>query len=198
MPDFAVWALVDAFTVKQAACLWAGAEPAESDTARQLHGKMEERDRIAAITQMLTAAIQAGNLPADTSANAMAMIGDHAKSSVTREALQAFAEEKDQHPAFLFDTLLPESAAGDSETGVDAPPRPSRGGRPPEYDWDGLIIEIIRIADTPDGLPEKQSELIGELLQWCENTWGVQPAESSVKAKVSSVYNGLGRGQKSQ
>ena len=74
----------------------------------------------------------------------------------------------------------------------------SRGGRPLEYDWNAFFIEIIRIANTPDGLPGKQSELIRDMLYWCENTWGKQPAESAAKQKISEIYNGLGLGRKSQ
>ncbi len=90
MPDFAAWALADALTVEQAACLWVGAKPTENPFTRPT----AQRDRIAAAQQMLTSAIQSGELPADTSPNALAMIGDHSKSVVTREALRAFAKSK--------------------------------------------------------------------------------------------------------
>ena len=146
---------------------------------------------------MLSAAIRAGELPADTSANPMAIIGDHSKTLVTREALRAFAKSKKQQPAFLFDTLLPESEEADADSSEKVDRHQSRGGRPREYDWDAFVIEIIRIADL-DGLPEKQSELIGTMLQWCEDTWGKQPADSAAKKKISQIYNGLGLGRKSQ
>ena len=196
MPDFAAWALVDALTVNQAACLWVGAEPTESDTERKYRGKTAELDRVAAVKQMLSAAIRAGELSADPSANPMAMIGDDSKTLVSRETLREFAETKNQRPAFLFDTLLPQEVkhGGDvSDDGI-APSRiaRSRGGRPAEYDWDTFVIEIIRIADM-DSLPEKQSELKERMLQWCEDTWGKQPAESSVKSRISNIYNKLGR-----
>ncbi len=194
MPDFAAWALADALTVEQAACLWVGASPTENRLTRPT----VQGDRIAAAQQMLTSAILSGNLPADTSPNALAMIGNHSKSVVTREALRAFAESKKQRPAFLFDTLLPESEEADADSSEKVDRHQSRGGRPPEYDWDAFVIEIIRIANTPDGLPEKQSELIGTMLQWCEDTWGRQPAESGAKKKISQIYNGIGLGGKSQ
>jgi len=198
MPDFAAWALADAFSVHQAACLWVGAEPTESDVMRQFQGKTAETSKIAAIKQMLSAAIQAGELPADTSANAWAMIGDHSKTLVTREALRAYAEKKNQRPVFLFDTLLPEGREDGDDSFGNADRHRSRSGRPQEYDWDAFVIEIIRIANSPDGLPVKQSELIGAMLQWCESTWGKQPAESAAKAKVSGIYNGLGLGKKAK
>ena len=201
MPDFTAWALVDALTVNQAACLWVGAEPTESDTERKYRGKTAELDQVAAVKQMLSAAIRAGELSADPSANPMAMIGDDSETLVSRETLREFAETKNQRPAFLFDTLLPQEVKhGDdvSDDGI-APSRivRSRGGRPAEYDWDAFVIEIIRIANTPDGLPEKQSELLGTMLYWCEETWGKQPAQSTAKYKISKIYNGLGLGRKS-
>ncbi len=197
MPDFAAWALVDALTVDQAACLWVGAEPSQS----RLLPTGVLKDEITAVQQMRTAAIRSGILDADSSTNVMASIGDHSKTVVTREALRAFAESKNQRPAFLFDTLLPQKVKHGDDVSDDgtAPSRiaRSRGGRPLEYDWDAFVIEIIRIADL-DGLPEKQSELKERMLQWCEDTWGKQPAESSVKSRISHIYNGLGRGQKTR
>ncbi len=195
MPDLATWALVDFLTVRQAACLWVGAEPTESSLLPT--GAL--KDQIAAIEQMLTGAIQSGVLDADWSANAYASLGDHSRSVVAREALRAFAENKNQRPAFLFDTLLPQEVKHGDDVSDDGP-APSRiarprGGRPLEYDWDAFVIEIIRIADL-DGLPDKQSELKERMLQWCEDTWGKQPAESNVKKRISFIYNRLGRGQK--
>jgi hypothetical protein len=82
-----------------------------------------------------------------------------------------------------------------SEVEMVDDPAPRGVGRPVEYDWASLQAEIVRVADL-DGLPAKQSELVERLLQWCENEWGRQPAESAIKARVSEIYNRLGRGQK--
>ncbi len=192
MPDLATWALVDFLTVRQAACLWFGAEPPES--YRVPTGP--QKNQIAAIEQMLTGAILSGVLHANASGNPGKIVGDHSRTLVARIDLRALAESKNQRPAFLFDTLLPQEVQHGDDVSDDgaAPSRiaRSRGGRPPEYDWDAFIIEIIRIADL-DGLPDKQSELKEQLLQWCEDTWGKQPAESSVKSRISDIYNGLGR-----
>ena len=191
MPDIALWSLAYAFTVDQAASLWVGAEP----TGNKYTRPPAQSDRVAAIHQMLTSAIVNGDLDADSLTNYRAKFGNYSESLVKREDLQEFAKKKGQFPAFLFDTLLPGSDAADDE--IHDPPKQSRahGGRPPEYDWDAFTIEIIRIADL-DGLPDRQSELIDTMLQWCENTWGKQPAESSVKARISQIFNGLGRGRK--
>ncbi len=192
MPDLATWALVDFLTVRQAACLWVGAEPTESSLLPT--GAL--KDQIAAIEQMLSGMIQSGVLHANVSGNPLKIFGDHSKTLVARIDLRALAETKNQRPAFLFDTLLPQEVKHGDDVSDDAaaPSRiaRSRGGRPAEYDWDAFVIEIIRIADL-DGLPEKQSELKERMLQWCEDTWGKQPAESSVKSRISHIYNKLGR-----
>ena len=107
-----------------------------------------------------------------------------------------FASAKGERPAFLFDTLISDAAANELPAVVDPQTTQSKGGRPQEYDWDALTIEIIRIANSPDGLPESQAALVEQLLQWCENTWGKQPAESSVKARISKIFRALGLGQK--
>jgi hypothetical protein len=186
--DLSIWALAESLTVQQAACLWCGVSPSTA-----LFGlPAQQRDRIEAVKQMLSTAIRSGKLQADNSATPT-LFGDYSASLVHRAHLALFAESLKQRPAFLFDTLLPADPAA-LRNGGQADER-SRVGRPPEYNWDALVVEIIRIADM-DGLPDKQSELVSQLLQWCENTWERQPAESGIKLKVSRIYNGLGRGQK--
>jgi hypothetical protein len=182
MVDLAAWAFADILTVEQAACLWVGSDPAANPFGRSAH----ENTRIAAIKQALSAAIATNSLVADSSRNASAIIGDYSKSLVTRQALESFAKFKGERPPFLFDAFLP------SPTEERAP---DKGGRPSEYDWDAFTVEIIRIADL-DSLPETQSELISRMLEWCGQAWGKQPAESSVKARISRIYNGLGRSRK--
>ena len=106
MTDLSAWALVDAFTVEQAACLWCGGNPAKNPRMRT----DPERAQIEPYKQMLVAAIQSGELEPDTSANPLHFIGDHSESLISRGALRAYAESKNQRPAFLFDTPLPGNA----------------------------------------------------------------------------------------
>ena len=191
-PDLSRWVMVDTLTVEQAACLWAGIDPSKNHYARTA----AEASRFAPILQAISASVQSGRLPADASANALSMIGGHESSLVTRDDLMIFASAKGERPAFLFDTLIPDAAANELPAVVDPQTTKSKGGRPQEYEWDALTIEIIRIANSPDGLPESQAALVEQLLQWCENTWGKQPAESSVKARISKIFRALGLGQK--
>ncbi|MBA5777029.1 hypothetical protein H2509_07780 [Stappia sp. F7233] len=71
------------------------------------------------------------------------------------------------------------------------PNEKNRGGRPQEYDWDSFTMEIVRLANGLDGLPDKQADLIRMMLQWFTDTYGAEPAESSVKERVSKIYNYL-------
>ena len=191
-PDLSHWELVDIFTVDQAACLWAGIDPSKN----RFETTVSETSRLASVDQFLSAAIQTGQIPADSSKNSFEIIGNYSKSLVTRDDLKTLANSKGQQPNFLFDTLMPEIGGKELPKSENDRPSKSKGGRPREYDWDALTIEIIRIANSPDGLPETQSELIERLLQWCENAWGKQPADSSVKSRVSKIYNELGLGHK--
>ncbi len=63
----------------------------------------------------------------------------------------------------------------------------NKGGRPAEYDWEEFYIEIIRIADG-QGLPSKQSDLVKQISQWCSHHWGKEPADSSIKSRISRIY----------
>ena len=75
-------------------------------------------------------------------------------------------------------------------------PQSSRGrGRPGLYKWDDFQVEITRIANTPDGLPEMQADLEKEMAQWCEDTWGVQPGVSTIRGKIAPHYQRDRQGQ---
>ncbi len=206
MTQPSLWMNVDIFTVEQAAALWCGLDPSKLSIVRS-----SNPSEFHAVKQMLTGAIIVGELPADASTNFFSGIGDHSETLVARSALEAFARSRNQFPAFLFDTLAPfnqrftgpmptiksllESRiealrqAPDIQGGDQAPV--NRGGRPTEYDWDALTMEIIRHANSPDGLPEKQADLVREMLGWFSETYGTEPAESSVKQRISRIYKYL-------
>jgi hypothetical protein len=61
----------------------------------------------------------------------------------------------------------------------------NKGGRPPT-DADDFWIEIVRIANTPDGLPEDETELKKRMLEF-------QPerSESWVRGKLTKLWKGL-------
>lgn len=190
------WMYVEVFTVNQAAALWCGIDPSMMKTI-----DIWSPSEAIAIKQMLTGAIVTGQLQASSAANALSSIGDYSKSLVSRHDLKTYAEKRKLYPAFLFDTLAP---FGKAETLQSSPtwhrPEPVAtpvatnadrkvGGRPPTYDWDSFILEVICRANSLDGLPVTQAELIRDMLQWFLDTYGVEPAESAVKQRISKIYN---------
>lgn len=195
MTIVSAWMHTDIFTVEQTAALWCGYDP-----SRLTHVDSMDPPEVLAVRQMLTGGILSGLLPADTSTNALRMIGNHKDSLVLRADLEVFARSRNLFPPFLFDTLTPFPekelyARIRDRNSVDASPAEptatNRGGRPVEYDWDSFTLEIILRANSPDGLPETQAELIRDMLQWFSDTYGVEPAESAVKQRISKVYSYL-------
>lgn len=197
MSDVSNWMYVEFFTVDQAAALWCGLEPSIINPYSRSNSS-----EVVAIKQMLVGAIITGELLANSEANSFSFIGDYSKSLVSRHDLKSYAHQRQLYPAFLFDTLAP---FGNTQT-LQASPHLRRsepvepvtvktvrnvGGRPPEYDWDSFILEVICRANSLDGLPDTQSELIRDLLQWFSDVYGVEPAESAVKQRISKIYNYL-------
>jgi hypothetical protein len=187
---------VDVFTVEQASALWIDTDPASIWSIKSYNPPEYE-----AIKQLLTGSIVTGELHADTSANALRIIGDHSTSLISRTDLEAFARKRNLFPAFLFDTLAPFQQQ-DKFAPVTQANRPNavisqeqapvnRGGRPVQYDWDSFVMEIIRRANLPDGLPETQADLVREMLSWFQTTCGQEPAESAVKGRISKIYRYL-------
>ncbi len=175
------WTLAESWEIKDAAWLWCGYSPlVDFDDLAEA-----QQDQISATIKMLCAAAHAGKLMPNGELKGRPTASLR-YATVSRDALRSYAKSIGQAPAFLFDTLMPETTP--TWTLDD---NPNRGGRPREYDWDAFTIEIIRIANTPDGLPERQAELINQLSQWCENEWRKQPAMSAIKARVSAIYNAV-------
>lgn len=192
------WRFVDIFTVDQAAALWCDIEPTSFNIIRPV----QDHPEAAAIKQLIVGLLRAAKSAEPNSW--MAGLGrlDYSPGEVevTRQWLVELATKKGARPAFLFDTLLLNQAAneqksGDAKAVQDTKPI-NKGGRPPEHDWDACIIEIIRIAHTPDGLPDSQAELVRKLSEWFDKTYGNEPAESSIKSRVSMIYSKLGLGRK--
>lgn len=69
-------------------------------------------------------------------------------------------------------------------------------GRPTKYNWEGLFIEIIRRANHPDGLPATLAELEKEMAEWCQNNWPEEPGESTLRDKISPIYQLIDKASK--
>ncbi len=62
-----------------------------------------------------------------------------------------------------------------------------KGGRPPKYDRNAFIRELLRLANTPDGLPGR-AELFRHMRDWCSQTWDSPPNDSTIRAWIADVY----------
>ena len=100
---------------------------------------------------------------------------------------------------YLLDTLyLPNAVAAEwiqrnCNQNIEAAhptKKKERRGRP-SYDWEAVNFEVVRIANSPDGLPEKQGDLERVILNWCVENWGFEPGESTVRGHISKYYDHL-------
>lgn len=90
-----------------------------------------------------------------------------------------YTEEITVHP-------MPRNPASQS-----SPSRSSRG-RPRIYDWDSFYIQVVRIANTVDGLPPRLGELERVMQEWCLENWGREPQESQIREKLTRLYRESG------
>ena len=92
----------------------------------------------------------------------------------------------------LADLLLGENTGfrmpvGRGVTEEEHQPAP-QPGRPRAHDWDTFHREVIRIANTVDGLPESQADLVRTMSGWWQTKLGDEPANSSLREKISLIY----------
>ena len=194
MSQISNWLLVDVFTVDQAAALWCNVDPKIVSPL-----DLSTPSEVMAIRQLLTGSIVSGDLIADSSKNVLARGGDYSSSLVTRRDLEKFAKLRKQFPAFLFDTLAPfVDPQGRLERNPTIPVSTSpqklktnKGERSADVDWDSFTMEIVRIANTPDGLPDTRAELVRIMLLWLLAKYDSKPAESIVKQRISRIYRYL-------
>ena len=90
----------------------------------------------------------------------------------------------------LWPSVAPNSSRPPERTQETRP----AGGRPSKYIWDDFFIEVIRIANTPDGLPEKQSALEKHMMSWCQQHWAESIGESTVRERVRRIYRAIPKG----
>ena len=67
-----------------------------------------------------------------------------------------------------------------------------RSGRPEGFPWDDIWIEICRRVHY-EGLPPTVAELTRYVQEWCENQYGKQPGDSTLKPKLGKLYRVLRR-----
>jgi hypothetical protein len=70
----------------------------------------------------------------------------------------------------------------------DAAKPKGKSGRPSK-DWETIDNQIITIvANSPDGLPTKQADLVRLIEQWCSLYMEDAPENSAIRARVSKIY----------
>lgn len=73
----------------------------------------------------------------------------------------------------------------------------NQGGRPPTHDWEGAIVHITMLANTPDGLPEgqgAQAKIEGFMRDWFIQETGDAPSESEIRKRARRVIERLKTG----
>jgi hypothetical protein len=95
-----------------------------------------------------------------------------------------------------IDRLRPSSLGGNQQSSpktasAAAAAKPKDPGGAPRKFRDELLFEIIRIANTPDGIPPKKSELMRRLRNFIDPNWDPNhPAsESTIRGVVNEVHS---------
>ena len=57
-------------------------------------------------------------------------------------------------------------------------------GRTPTWDWDAARREMMRLANSPDGLPEPQAEIEKHIAKWFVTKTRSHPAESTIRVFI--------------
>ena len=70
----------------------------------------------------------------------------------------------------------------------------ARSGRPEGFPWDNIFDEICRHVHY-EGLPPTVAELTRYVQDWCENQYGKQPGDSTLKPKLGKLYQVLAEGR---
>lgn len=80
------------------------------------------------------------------------------------------------------------ATAPSPQTTAPSPLKSGRaGGRPPKWDWDGFAREMVRLANTPNGLPDRRATA-EHMRKWCASEWGCEPADSVLRDKIARLY----------
>ena len=74
--------------------------------------------------------------------------------------------------------------------------RNGNAGRPRKWDWTGALVEVIKVANTPDGLPSgqgAQAKIERLMAEWFVKTTKSQPASSQIRSHAQRIMAMLGR-----
>jgi hypothetical protein len=102
----------------------------------------------------------------------------------TSELMEMFPHPSEPAPVSL------DTTGNSSQKKTTPTPTTAQRGRPEKYNWTEFYVEVIVRADL-DNLPESQAELERSMADWCEQKWGIQPGDSTIREKISPIYNHL-------
>lgn len=91
-------------------------------------------------------------------------------------------------------SMLVDRVETSTKADVDEPSRTieylnsPRRGRPAKWDWDWLKLEIIALANSPDGLPDKQADLEVWAAELFAKKYGNEPSSSLIRKHVGPIY----------
>lgn len=66
----------------------------------------------------------------------------------------------------------------------------NRGGRPRQWRWDDMYVEII-VRASADRLPETQADLERDMADWFMESFGDQPSDSMIRLRIGPIYHRL-------
>ena len=64
---------------------------------------------------------------------------------------------------------------------------PDKESRLPKFNWDQFWIEIVRVANTAEGLPEDKGELHRHMTDFCAARFSDPPAATAVRDKLAML-----------
>jgi hypothetical protein len=64
----------------------------------------------------------------------------------------------------------------------------NEGGRPLKFSWDQFWVEIVRIANMPDGLPEGEGKLYRYVADFCATRFSDPPGETTIRDKLAMLH----------
>jgi len=64
---------------------------------------------------------------------------------------------------------------------------PKKEARLPKFNWDQFWVEIVKIANTSDGLPEDREELYRRVGDFCTAGFSDPPGETAIRDKLAML-----------
>jgi hypothetical protein len=64
---------------------------------------------------------------------------------------------------------------------------PGKESRPPKFNWDQFWLEVVRIANTADGLPEDRGELQRRIVDFCVTRFSDPPGAAAIRDKLAML-----------